>query len=217
MSQATSPRISILGDGTSTFEGYTPTVGSVYSSRYLNYSGFGTADGTWWMQVIDKLGGSLAGNNSFVGSYISYAGHYPAVLNGRLRDLAKDGVSPDMILVYTGINDAANDIPLDKFKRDCLEMLNKLKTFYPEAEVWCGTICTGEDPIASRPRFIPLEQLQNLEPYNEIIRECVKETGCHLVDLAAQGVTYSSTDGIHPDKEGMVTFANAWLKNLQGE
>lgn len=158
MSQATSPRISILGDGTSTFDGYTPTVGSVYSSRYLNYSGFGTVDGTWWMQVINKLGGTFVGNSSFADSFVSYVGLYPAVLNGRIRKLATDEVTPNMILVYTGINDAANDAPLDKFKRDCLEMLNKLKTFYPDAEIWYGTLCKGEDPIASRPRYIKPER-----------------------------------------------------------
>ena len=40
MSQATAPKISILGDGISTFEGYTPRVGSFYSPSYASYSGF---------------------------------------------------------------------------------------------------------------------------------------------------------------------------------
>lgn len=71
--------------------------------------------------------------------------------------------------------------------------------------------------MQAAPAISSRNELENLEPYNEIIRECVKETGCHLVDLAAQGVTYSSTDGIHPDKDGMVTFAEAWLKTLQGK
>ncbi|MFR6379230.1 MAG: hypothetical protein ACLUNZ_04865 [Evtepia sp.] len=46
MSQATAPKISILGDGISTFEGYTPRVGSFYSPSYASYSGFNTAEGT---------------------------------------------------------------------------------------------------------------------------------------------------------------------------
>ena len=56
MSQATAPKISILGDGISTFEGYTPRVGSFYSPSYASYSGFNTAEGTWWMQAIEQLG-----------------------------------------------------------------------------------------------------------------------------------------------------------------
>ena len=57
MSQATAPKISILGDGISTFEGYTPRLGSFYSPSYVSYSGFDSAEGTWWMQAIKKLGG----------------------------------------------------------------------------------------------------------------------------------------------------------------
>lgn len=54
MSQATAPKISILGDGISTFEGYTPRLGSFYSPSYVSYSGFDSAEGTWWMQAIKK-------------------------------------------------------------------------------------------------------------------------------------------------------------------
>ena len=46
MSQATAPKISILGDGISTFEGYTPRLGSFYSPSYVSYSGFDSAEGT---------------------------------------------------------------------------------------------------------------------------------------------------------------------------
>ena len=75
MSQATAPKISILGDGISTFEGYTPKVGSFYSPSYASYSGFNTAEGTWWMQAIEQLGGRFLCNNSFTGSYVCYTGH----------------------------------------------------------------------------------------------------------------------------------------------
>ena len=100
MSQATAPKISILGDGISTFEGYTPRLGSFYSPSYVSYSGFDSAEGTWWMQAIKKLGGSVLCNNSFSGSYVSYLGHYAAMLPGRIRNLATEEDSPDMILIY---------------------------------------------------------------------------------------------------------------------
>ena len=69
MSQATAPKISILGDGISTFEGYTPRVGSFYSPSYASYSGFNTAEGTWWMQAIEQLGGRFLCNNLFQRDY----------------------------------------------------------------------------------------------------------------------------------------------------
>ena len=59
--------------------------------------------------------------------------------------------------------------------------------------------------------------VDHIEVYNEIIRDCVKEAGVKLADLAAQGVTYESFNRLHPDEAGMTTFAEAWVKNLKGE
>ena len=82
MSQATAPKISILGDGISTFEGYTPRLGSFYSPSYVSYSGFDSAEGTWWMQAIKKLGGSVLCNNSFSGSYVATSATMPRCCRG---------------------------------------------------------------------------------------------------------------------------------------
>jgi lysophospholipase L1-like esterase len=215
MSQASSPRISILGDGISTFASVTGKLGAFYSETYRSYCGFDTPDATWWMQVVEKLGGTFVANNSSHGSYISYVGQYPAFLNGRIRKLATEDATPDMILLYSGINDATNDVPLDAFKRDYTQALTNLKKFYPDAQVWCGTLCVGQPPADGRPYLVPPEAFQNIEPYNEVIRECVKEAGCNLADLAAQGTTYSTVNGLHPDKAGMVEFADGWLKILK--
>ena len=216
MSQMTNPRISILGDGISTFAGCTPMVGSFYSSRYVSYSGFGTMEGTWWMQTIEQLGGSFLRNNSFTGAYVSYVGHYPSLLPGRIRDLATADASPDIILIYTGINDAVNEVPLETFRRDYTEMLQRVRTIHPNAQVWAGTLCLGQAPaIAGRPYYIEPERFQSLKDYNQVIRDCVESSDCHLADLAAAGVTYETVDGIHPDKTGMTTFANGWAKLLQ--
>ena len=51
--------ISILGDDRSTFEGVTPKIGSFYSPSYVSYAGFATPEGTWWMQLIHRLGAPL--------------------------------------------------------------------------------------------------------------------------------------------------------------
>ena len=140
MSQATAPKISILGDGISTFEGYTPRVGSFYSPSYASYSGFNTAEGTWWMQAIEQLGGRFLCNNSFTGSYVCYTGHYSAALPGRIRTLATETEKPDVIFIYTGLNDAANAVPTNLFQRDYEEMLSRVQKFFPEAKVWVGPL-----------------------------------------------------------------------------
>ncbi|MCI5690383.1 MAG: SGNH/GDSL hydrolase family protein [Clostridiales bacterium] len=215
MSQTTAPKISILGDGISTFAGYTLPVASIYSPSYASYSGFDTAEGTWWMQAIQKVGGVFLRNSSSAGSYVSYKGHYSAALPGRIRVLATETEKPDVVLVYTGLNDAANDIELTDFRRDYLEMLHNLRRFYPEAQIWVGTLCRGREPILNRPYFIEPEHLENFAPYNEIIRECAQEVGVQVADFAADGVTYESVNGVHPTRDGMVEFADAWAAILK--
>ena len=64
MSQMTAPKISVLGDGISSFEGYVPRQASFYSPSYVSYSGFDSPEGTWWMQLTKLLGGEFLANNA---------------------------------------------------------------------------------------------------------------------------------------------------------
>ncbi|MDD7288704.1 MAG: SGNH/GDSL hydrolase family protein [Clostridiales bacterium] len=221
MSQNSAPRISILGDGTCSFGGVSLPRGIaaayLYSERYLSYSGFNTVEGTWWHQLAEKMGGSVLISNGVLGSYVSIKGLYAACLNGRIRSLATEEASPDLVLIYTGMTDVANDIPLDAFQRDYAEMLTKVKKFHPDAQIWCGTLFLGQPPAPNHMYYFEPETLTNAEEYNQVIRDCVKEAGVNLADFAAQGFTCSTVDGHHPDKEGMTAFADAWLKNIKGE
>lgn len=215
MSEYVSPRISVHGDGISTFAGYTDNTLSYYSERSAKTSGFETAEGTWWMKVVKSMGGSFVGNGAAHGSYVSMTAQYPAFLPGRIRKLAAGDVTPEIILVYTGINDVIDNIEVEPFRRDYAKMIENLKKFFPEAEIWCGTLVKSKGPILYE--MIKEADLDNIEIYNEIIRDCVKEAGVKLADLAAQGVAYESFNRLHPDEAGMTTFAEAWAKNLKGE
>ena len=215
MSEYVSPRISAHGDGISTFAGYTDPTQSYYSERTAKTSGFDSADGSWWMKPTKMLGGSFVGNGAAHGSYVSMTAQYPAFLPGRIRRLASGDVSPEIILVYTGINDVIDNIEVEPFRRDYVKMIENLKKFFPEAEICCGTLVKSKGPILYE--MIKENDLDNIEVYNEIIRNCVKETGGKLADLAAQGGAYESFNRLHPNEAGMTTFAEAWCKNLKGE
>ena len=160
----TAPKISVLGDGISSFEGYVPRQASFYSPSYVSYSGFDSPEGTWWMQLTKLLGGEFLANNAYAGSHVSYAGHYSACLPRRIRSLATEDASPDIILVYAGINDVAHSIDLDKFQRDYREMLDSLKKFHPDAQIWVGTIVVGKEcePYYLDP--VPLKNGENTMP-----------------------------------------------------
>jgi lysophospholipase L1-like esterase len=71
--------------------------------------------------------------------------------------------------------------------------------------------------VDNRPYLVPPEAFGNVEAYNQVIRECVQDSGCHLADLAAAGVTYDTVNGLHPNKDGMTEFAEGWVKILQGK
>ena len=214
MSQMTAPKISVLGDGISSFEGYVPRQASFYSPSYVSYSGFDSPEGTWWMQLIHRLGGQLLVNNSFAGSHISCAGNYAACLPGRIRSLATEDASPDIILVYAGINDVAHSIDLDKFQRDYREMLDSLKKFHPDAQIWVGTIVVGKE---CEPYYLDPVPLKKRGEYNAIIHQCVEEAGdrVHLVDLSSIDGVYETVNGTHPNKKGMTTFAQAWYEAMK--
>ena len=206
--------ISILGDDRSTFEGVTPKIGSFYSPSYVSYSGFDSPEGTWWMQLTKLLGGEFLANNAYAGSHVSYAGHYSACLPRRIRSLATEDASPDIILVYAGINDVAHSIDLDKFQRDYREMLDSLKKFHPDAQIWVGTIVVGKE---CEPYYLDPVPLKKRGEYNAIIHQCVEEAGdrVHLVDLSSIDGVYETVNGTHPNKKGMTTFAQAWYEAMK--
>ena len=62
---------SILGDSISTFAGYTPAEAVFYDIWTKKEAGIFQPEDTWWMQVIDGLGGKLGVNNSYAGSLVS--------------------------------------------------------------------------------------------------------------------------------------------------
>ena len=112
--------ISILGDSISTYEGVSAGVAAETSNSTIKnnrvfYSnkrnGVGLND-TWWMQIIDKLGGEILVNNSYSNSQtfdpdknaVSQAYLNRAV---NLHDNTGEnaGQQPDIIIVYMGYND----------------------------------------------------------------------------------------------------------------
>ncbi|NPD32150.1 SGNH/GDSL hydrolase family protein [Eggerthellaceae bacterium zg-997] len=103
--------VSVLGDSISTFEGVTNQGFAVfYEGALCADTGVRSVGDTWWMQVIDALGGTLLRNGAWSGSCVQGAGHPAGCSLQRARALARwdDGApntTPDDVLVYIGIND----------------------------------------------------------------------------------------------------------------
>ena len=170
---------SILGDSISTFDGCNPDGFAVYyQGERCEQTGVTSSADTWWSQVIERLGGRLLANSSFSGSLVEGAGFPAGNSQERIDALAEDGVQPDVVIVFMGINDygwggataqaagRGNAVPvaldldaiephapaaaapgaIDRFRAAYGLLLERMRAAYPQAEVWCCTLCPGREP-----------------------------------------------------------------------
>ena len=208
-------RWSVLGDSISTFQGVTPPGGVYYAPSSGPVTGVHSVEDTWWHQVIAARGGVLLANNSWSGSTVAESGNLGAASLSRIRRLGPDGVSPDVVVIFTGLNDVSRYVPLETFRADYETMIHRVLDHYPAARVLCGTLATG---YIGRPLFPRLSKFGGrLEGYNDAIREAAAAAGAVLADLAALGEEYESMDGIHPSGAGMEQLAEMWLRCLGGD
>lgn len=227
-------QFSVLGDSISTLDGFNPKGYKVfYAGDNCVKSGVVKATDTWWDKVIGFFGGELLVNNSWSGSrvtkLIDKEQLFPSGCSDeRTAALHINAVKPDVILVYLGTNDWAfgaktgNETRIlgedsnELFDEAYDRMLKKLKSNYPESEIWCCTLC--ETHISKRPDFqFPHKYAgTHIEEYNEIIRDVVRCNGCRLIDLYHYKIAYDSIDGSHPTNVGMNTIATMVIRSIAG-
>lgn len=218
-------KFSILGDSISTLNGYNPHGYKVfYDEDNCKRANIEDYTDTWWGEVIKFFGADLLVNNSWSGSRVTkpriQEELFPSGCSDeRTSSLHINSEKPDVIIIYLGTNDWAFGAKTGEEIRlmDCDEnelfedayrmMLKKIKTNYPESEVWCCTL--SETFISNRPDFsFPHKYAGiHIEDYNEIIRRTVRETDCKLIDLYHMKMPYDSIDGSHPNRNGMKTIA----------
>ena len=204
--------ISVLGDSISTFDGISPPGGVYYGPSFGDITGVRTPEDTWWMQVIQAMGGQLLANNSWSGSTVSMIGSMPACSPSRIKKLSVDGTAPDHILIFAGLNDVAFFADPNDFAADYQKMLQRIRESYPQAQVTCGTLITGylkNTPFTHQLGHIREKYL----PYNQAILEAAAQFGYQTADIASFNERFASMDGFHPNGEGMGQLADFWLKS----
>ena len=206
-------RISILGDSVSTFAGITPSEALFYDAWRQEETGVTSPDDTWWMQVIQGMGGILGVNNSYAGSTVSGGFMTSGTSEKRLRTLSAEG-EPDMILVAMGANDWGFGVHPQDFEYEYRRMLQRMKRLYPRAEIWCATILRGK-PVPEEEMFFNVDGVISPNIYSDIIRRIGTEEAVHLADVSGYHMEYETIDGVHPNREGMKMIACLWLKELQ--
>lgn len=224
----TGKRFSVLGDSISTFQGYSePEYAAFYDTAHKLASGIIVPHNTWWGQVIGQIGGELLVNHSVSGSTVAWHPQYEVESYGcsaeRTSALSKDGIVPDVIMVYIGTNDWGRGTCI--YDSETLQepasfyaaysvMIERLKKNYPNAEIWCFTLAIS--CCTRMPEFVfPYSYGgRHIDEYCRAIRECASKYSCRLIDLRMQSLPYDTIDGFHPNADGMKTIANAVMTSL---
>lgn len=241
--------VSFLGDSITTYSGYIP---SGYATFYPRFT-VNSVDKTWWKQFTQTCGMNILVNASWSGSTVSSKRNNSSSANTssaamgastkRISDLAKDGVTPDVVICFIGANDFADNVPLgswnggelpaegviNTFSEAYALMVSKIMKTYPNAEVFVCTILeatgsynsmddvnTGTYPMA----FTGTDgKVVTLHDYNQRIRLIAEALGANVIDLHACGLTYfnaSTTlgDTLHPNAIGAAMMAKKALSEL---
>ena len=234
-------QFSVLGDSISTLAGYNPRGYAVfYDGETCEKSSVKEMKDTWWGKVIDFFGGELLVNNSWSGSRVTQLPLQEERLfpsgcsEERTNNLHVGELKPDVIIVYLGTNDWANNVPLWPERLSAYDMgrrlpvacvfaaaynymLLNLRNNYPNAEIWCCTLC--ETFMSNRPdfRFPHKYAGTHIEEYNDIIRKSASRNRCKLLDLYSYKIPYDSVDGTHPNFDGMNTLATMMIREIGGK
>ncbi|MBW5474267.1 SGNH/GDSL hydrolase family protein [Enterococcus gallinarum] len=224
---AITKKISFLGDSITTYAGYIPT-GNV--AFYPSSGAIKDVNLTWWKKLIDKSSGKLEllVNNSWSGSRVTTTGGTDSAGITRAELLDSQTDNPDIIIVYMGVNDFNNNVPIGTFDGTSALpnvtttfgeaygiLLNKVVNKYPTAKVYCATI-----PINSRGPY-PRTNANGdtLASYNDRIRKIGESFGADILDFAKAGFNHVSaanftSDGLHPNESGMTIMFDKARKAL---
>lgn len=198
-------RYSILGDSISTYVGVSnnPETNPTIGMNPAFYRPPFPKEKTYWNLVAREIGLTLCVNNSWSGGNLSGELDPSSGVNraGELTDA--DGNSPDLVIVFMGINDLGRRVDPNVFSEDYVKALTTIKSNHPDAKVCCVNI-PDRDPILKTGAAL----------FNSLIASAVDMHGDNffVADLFSSRLNndfyYMNTlDGLHPDEDGMKIIA----------
>ena len=192
-------KLSILGDSVSTFDGWSnnPKINSTLGSNAVEYfgnnHGISSVDETWWKQLADETGMEILVNNSYSGDKVCN--------NAQKRSLQlhnNEGETPDVIIVFMGVNDVRGFCGTAKFTTNYTQIIKNITQKYPDAEVYLLNM---------------VYYLYDSEAICSVIESVANTYGCTYVDVrndaginASNYTNYMAadeTEKLHPNRLGM--------------
>ena len=237
-------KVSILGDSISTYDGISNDASANVTIAnnvpfYVGTRYISSPDQTWWKDVINITGMQLLVNNSWEGTTVAKRENdaNSSGCGDRAVNLhSNDGEEPDIIFVYIGTNDYAEDLEIGDYTEtnqifnsqtgeyvgDCTifaqayaTMIHKIKNRYKNAEVVCLTLLQNDKD------FNP-DVLVKVNSYNDIIRKIADKMGVTLIDIekdlalteAQYRADFTGRRALHPNIGGMERIATSVLNNM---
>lgn len=220
-----SKNISILGDSISTFSGYIPSGNATFfPNNFIT-----NVDQTWWKSILDKNTPrlNLLLNNSWSGSRVTNTRTEEQAGYNRALHMGKDGISPDILIIYLGINDFDNGVKLgdystdldtnfptdgSTFKNAYAMMLDNATKTYPNCKIFTCTLPFSDNQKTGK---VVHRNGNNdtLWDFNNAIRDISNQFGTTIIDLAQAGFNRNNAaqvlgDGVlHPNAIGMQLLA----------
>lgn len=194
---------SIIGDSISTYQDFVP-------KGYATFYPYPTADvndvnQTWWMQAINKVGGSLLVNNSYSGSCVATSGSSSSSHPVRLQELIVSNQHADVIVIFMGSNDA-NDrsgINAKTFDEKYRSMIDQISELCNDVEI---VLCT-----LPKSNLYPTSRQTE---FNEIINTIAADYNLKIINLDKVDLVPHLIDSAHPGTSGMTAIANQVVKDL---
>lgn len=241
-------KISFLGDSITTFKGYLASDDENYDGENYDYwypaGDVTSVNDTWWKKLCDNNNMIIVNNASWSDSECQGNNSSNSARAGfsdrRILDLSKDGVTPDIIICYIGVNDWGHgkELGIFDYKSDLPEgkdnianfsdayvlMLNKITKMYKKSKIFCCTLLnTGYqtyDTYAPTPGTYPSINRNGVALYdfNETIKKICNSFGVYYIDMNKCGMNfnnfdeYSIGDKLHPNKK-MMTLMSEFVKN----
>ena len=211
-------KLSILGDSISSYDGVSNDA-SVNATIGINpyfYREPFPVEKTYWKRVMEKFGLTLCVNNSWSGGNLSGRENPYSGVN-RANNLSRDdGMRPDLIIFFMGINDLGRKVDISVFAADYEHTLTTIKEKYPNAFVCCVNL-PDRDIVMKK----------QTELFNTAINNAVKIAGSKffVADLFHSRLNndfyyLNTVDSLHPDEDGMRMIAEvieeAIKSNCQG-
>ena len=220
-------KVAIIGDSISS---YAETSPSGYLYHYPTAGDLTTVNQIWWKMLSNNKRLTPV-NCSWSATNVTGAPKATTAQAGcsdkRVEDAGREG-NPDYVLILMGTNDmrqnvslgtwqAGDPIPDDSaygtsdtistFKEAYVLMLNKLKTAYPDAKIYCCSLLeeTSSDYAPGSPWNN--ENGDTVADFNNAIEYVAEAMGCRFLDMHNCGITYENAseylhDGLHPNKAG---------------